>query len=156
MSATRRNVANFCPNRPILAAWFLLCRHTFVTHFSNTDGPKTANKKRALSNSHVMARQPKKRGPKEHNKQHLENASSRCRLPCPAASVAVPPPPPPLPSCCCRVCSCHHHLCRHAASIAVPLPSPCCHSHHCHHRAPPPPPPCHAVLLPPLPPLLCS
>jgi hypothetical protein len=45
MSATRQNVSNFCPDRPILATWFLLCRHTFVLHFSDTDGPKTDDKK---------------------------------------------------------------------------------------------------------------
>ena len=87
-------------------------------------------KKSALSNSDVLARQPKKRGPKEHDEQHLENASSRRRLPhrAPAAATAavmpLPDPqllPPPLPPCCFR--------CR-ATAITVlpqpPSPSPCC------------------------------
>ena len=41
MSATRRNVAKFCPDRPILATWFLVCRLTFVSGFPDIDGPKT-------------------------------------------------------------------------------------------------------------------
>jgi hypothetical protein len=31
MLATRLNVAHFCPERPILATWFLVCRHTFLS-----------------------------------------------------------------------------------------------------------------------------
>ena len=41
MSPTRRNVANFCPDRPILATWFLVCRLTFVSLFPDIDGPRT-------------------------------------------------------------------------------------------------------------------
>jgi hypothetical protein len=133
----------------------LLCRI-----FPTQTDQRQMTKKRALSNSHVTARQPKKRGPKEHDKQHLENASSRRRLPCPVASIAVPSPPPPPPSCCPRICSCRRCLHRHAASITVPLPSPCCHSHHCQCHANampmPPLPPCRAMLLPPSPLPLCS
>ena len=33
MSATRQNVANFCPDRPILATWFTVCRHTLCHYF---------------------------------------------------------------------------------------------------------------------------
>jgi hypothetical protein len=45
MSATRRNVAYFRPDRPILATWFLVCRHTFVSRFPDIDGPKTDDQK---------------------------------------------------------------------------------------------------------------
>jgi hypothetical protein len=41
MSATWRNVANFCPNRANLVTWFLVCRHTFVSRFSDIDVPRT-------------------------------------------------------------------------------------------------------------------
>ena len=41
MSPTRQNVANFCPDRPILATWFLVCRLTFVSLFPDIDGPRT-------------------------------------------------------------------------------------------------------------------
>ena len=43
MSATWQNVAKFCPDRPILATWFLVCRLTFVSRFPDIDGPKTDN-----------------------------------------------------------------------------------------------------------------
>ena len=41
MSATRQNVANFCPDRSILATWFTVCWHTFVSLFPNIDIPRT-------------------------------------------------------------------------------------------------------------------
>ncbi len=37
MSGTSNNVANFYPVRPILATWFLVCRHTFVSWFPDID-----------------------------------------------------------------------------------------------------------------------
>jgi hypothetical protein len=43
MSATRRNVPNFRPNRPNLAMWFTVCWHTFVLLFPNIDVPRTDN-----------------------------------------------------------------------------------------------------------------
>jgi hypothetical protein len=122
----------------------LLC-HVFPTQIDQ----RQMTKKSALSNSHVAARQLKKRGPKEHDEQHLENDSSRRRLPCHApaattAAVMLPsdpqllPLPPPL---CCFHC--------HATAVTVlpqllsPLPCPrrhrrrampccCCHRPCCH------------------------
>jgi hypothetical protein len=43
MSATWRNVASFHPDRGNLATWFLVCRHTFVSQFSDIDVPQTDN-----------------------------------------------------------------------------------------------------------------
>jgi hypothetical protein len=41
MSATLRNVADFRPDRANLATCFLVCRHTFVSRFSDIDVPRT-------------------------------------------------------------------------------------------------------------------
>jgi hypothetical protein len=41
MSATWQNVAYFHPDRGNLATWFLVCRHTFVSRFSDIDVPRT-------------------------------------------------------------------------------------------------------------------
>ena len=41
MSAAWRNVTYFCPDRANLATWFLVCRHTFVSQFSDIDVPRT-------------------------------------------------------------------------------------------------------------------
>ncbi len=43
MSATLRNVADFRPDRANLATWFLVCRLTFVSLFSDMSGPRTDN-----------------------------------------------------------------------------------------------------------------
>ena len=43
MSATRQNVANFPPDRAILATWFTVCWHTFVSLFPDIDIPRTDN-----------------------------------------------------------------------------------------------------------------
>ena len=43
MSGARQNVANFCPDRPILVTWFTVCRHTFLLPFPNIDVPRTDN-----------------------------------------------------------------------------------------------------------------
>ena len=41
MLVTWRNVANFRPDRANLAPCFLVCRHTFVSRFSDIDVPRT-------------------------------------------------------------------------------------------------------------------
>jgi hypothetical protein len=138
MSATCQRQGKMLPIfAPIGQFW----RHGFNncvgTHYlcrvvlTQTDQRQTT-KKSALSNSHVATRQPKKRGPKEHDEQHLENDSSHRRLPhrAPAATTTavmlppdpqLPPPPLPLPPCCFR--------CRATAVTVLlqpPSPSPCC------------------------------
>ena len=71
MSATWRNVANFCPNRANLVTWFLVCRHTFVSRFSDIDVPRTDEIRLSLlliptSNVDLHNRSPQQKAQKKH------------------------------------------------------------------------------------------
>jgi hypothetical protein len=70
MSATWQNVAYFCPDRANLATWFLVCRHTFVSRFSDIDVPRTDVRLSVLliptSNVDLHNRSPQQKAPKNH------------------------------------------------------------------------------------------
>ena len=118
MLATRQNVANICPDRPILATWFTVCWHTFVLLFPNIYVPQTENNRVSLlliptSNVDLHNRHP----PTKHTKiirhlhplaSHLLHLLPRCRLTLHLLCLFV----------CLFICSFDWLLCR--------LSAPCC------------------------------
>jgi hypothetical protein len=71
MSATWRNVAYFHPFRANLATWFLVCRHTFVSRFSDIDVTRTDEIQLCMlliptSNVDLHNRSPQQKAQKNH------------------------------------------------------------------------------------------
>jgi hypothetical protein len=72
MLATWRNVTYFRPDRANLATtWFLVCRHTFVSRFSDIDVPRTDKIRLSVlliptSNVDLHNRSPQQKAPKNH------------------------------------------------------------------------------------------
>ncbi len=127
MSPTWRNVAYFHPDRANLATWFLVCRHTFVSRFSDIDVPRTDEIRLSLlliptSNVDLHNRSPQQKGQKIirrlHRRTRFVCLFVRSFVPlvgCCVVSLPLVVASRPVPS------QCRTTSLRYVSSLVVPL-----------------------------------